>query len=97
GSALRAAALLGLTLLGLGEEPFELGDLLVEQLRRTLVVRVPLSALDLDAGLLDALFEVGDLVDRVLLVLPARLHLRGALLELGELALERLPPFGGGG
>ena len=33
-----------------------------------------------------------DRVDRLLLVLPARLHLAGALAQLGELGLERLQP-----
>ena len=83
-------------LLVLGELAFELRDLLVEQLRGTLVVGLALRALGLHARLLETLFQVRDLVDRLLLVLPARLHLRRALLQLGELALERLAALGRG-
>ena len=92
----RVGALLGLALLVLGELAFELGDLLVEELGGALVVGLALRALDLDPRGLEPLFQVGDLVDRVLLVLPPRLHLRGALLQLGELPLERLAALGGG-
>ena len=80
----------------LGELAFELGDLFVAQLGGALEVGLPLGALDLRARLLEALFQLGGALDRVLLLLPLRLHLGRALLELGELGLDRRAALLGG-
>ena len=44
--------------------------------------------LGLDARLLDLLLDLADAAERLLLLLPLRLHAGGLLLQLGELALD---------
>ena len=68
----------------------ELGDLAVAQLGGALEVAVALGALGLAVRLLELLLGVADRVDRLLLVLPVRLHRVRALAQVGELALDRL-------
>ena len=82
-------------LLGRGEAPLELGDLAVAQLGRTLQVGLALGALGLAVRLLEALLDLLDADDGVLLGLPLRLHAVGGLAQLGELAVQRLAALGG--
>ena len=69
----------------------------VAKLGGALEVGGALGALDLAAGLLEAVLQRADVSDRVLLGLPLGLHGGGALALLGELALDRLAALGGGG
>src|SRR6202030_149542 len=80
-----------------GELLLELRDLAVAKLGGALQIGFTLGPLGLSAGLLEALLQVGDLLDRLLLVLPLRLHRGGALAQLRELAFERCPALRGGG
>ena len=68
----------------------QLRDFAIAQRRRALQVGVALGALGLAVGLLEAGHCFLDRLDRPLLVLPAGLHLAGALAQLGELGLDRL-------
>ena len=77
-------------LLGLRELALELGDLAVAQLGGALEVGLALGALGVAVRLLEALLELLDARDRVLLLLPARLHLGRLLAQVGEVALDRL-------
>ena len=77
----------------LGDGLLELGDPAVAELGGALEVAVALGPLGLAAGLLELGLGGLDRVDRALLVLPARLHLGGALAQLGELGLDRLAPL----
>ncbi len=81
---------LGQPLLLLGDGLLQLRDLAVAQLRRALQVGGPLRPLGLAASLLEPRLRRLDRLDRLLLVLPARFHLAGALAQLGQLGLERL-------
>src|SRR3977135_2826263 len=78
----------GLRRIRLHQPVSELGYLAVAQLGGALQVGLALCTLGLAARLLEALLEVGDLLDRLLLALPLRLHRRRALAQLGELALQ---------
>src|SRR2546429_676286 len=61
-----------------------------EPLGGALQVRVSLGPLQLPVCLLELGLGRLDRVDRVLLVLPARLHLARALPQLGQFGLDRL-------
>ena len=69
---------------------FELGDLAVAQLGRALQIGVALGALGVAVRLLESLLRFADRGDRLLLGLPAGLHLAGALAQVRQLALDRL-------
>ena len=77
-------------LLGLRELALELGDLAVAQLGGALQVGLALGALGVAVRLLEALLELLHAHDRVLLLLPAGLHLGRLLAQVGEVALDRL-------
>ena len=85
-----AVAAGALTRFVLGELAFELGDVLVEELRGALEVGIALGSLGLEPRLLELLLELGDALDRLLLALPLRLHRIRALAQLGEVPLDRL-------
>ena len=70
----------------------ELGDVGVLELCRPLEVALAVRALELAAGLVEPLDRRIAGVDRLLLGLPAGLQLRGALVEVGELGLDRVTP-----
>ena len=89
-SSLRKPALPSVALLGLRQLALELGDLAVAQLGGPLEVGVALGALGVAVRLLEALLELLHPGDRLLLVLPARLHLARLLAQVGEVALDRL-------
>ena len=76
--------------LELPEPLLELRDLAVAQLGGTLQVGIAFGALGLGALALERLLDFAHAPDRVLLGLPLRLHRRRALLEVGELTLDRL-------
>ena len=86
---------LGQLRLTLLDRPLELRDAAVAQLCRALEVGVPLGPLGLALHLLELRLRGLDPIDRALLVLPARLHLGGALPQVGELGLDRLAPLVG--
>src|SRR5205085_8961316 len=80
-------------LLGLGrrrELLLELGDRAVLKLGGAAEIGLALSALEVRPGLVDALLEIGDRTDRLLLTLPLGVHRRGALALFGQRALELL-------
>ena len=83
-------------LLGLGQAPLQVGDLAVAQLGGPLEVGLALGLLGLAVRLLQALLDLLDALDGVLLRLPLRLHAAGALAQLGELAVQRLEARGRG-
>ncbi len=87
---------LGDPLLLLGDRLLQLRDLPVAQLGGALEVGLALGPLGLAAGFLQSRLGFVDRVDRPLLVLPAGVHLVEALVQLGELGLERLEPRLGG-
>ena len=86
---------LALGLLGVGELLLELGDRAVAQLGGALEVALARGDLELALGGGQALAQVADAGDLLLLGLPLGLHAGGALLQVGELALERLEALGG--
>src|SRR5439155_7830102 len=88
-----ALALGGFVLL---ERAFELGYLAVAELGRALQVCFALGPLSLDPRGVQALPELGDALDGVLLLLPLRLHLSRALAQLAQLRLDRGTAFLGG-
>ena len=67
----------------------QLGDLAVAQLGGALQVGFALGPLGLGPGRLQALLELAHALDRLLLALPLGRHLGGALLQLGQLGLDR--------
>ena len=69
-----------------GSAPYWSSDALARSPRRV-------ARLDLGARLLDLLLRLADLLDRVLLLLPVRLHRGRALLELGALLLDLRQPL----
>src|SRR6476469_9611169 len=73
--------------------PLELRDRAVRDLRRLGEVATTGGLLRLHARGVDLLLDLADVAEGVLLLLPLRLHPRRALLQLGQLALQRLPPF----
>ena len=66
----------------------ELRDRAEAQLRRAREVALALQPLGLGLELLELLLLVAQALDQLALVLPLRLHARGLLLELGDLALD---------
>jgi hypothetical protein len=66
----------------------ELDELAVLELGRAVVVEGALGLLDLVAGPLDAVLELGDGLDRVALLLPPGAELVALLLELGDRPLD---------
>src|SRR5690606_32512923 len=76
--------------LGLGRR-----DLSVVDLGHPVEVARPGRPLGLHAELVRAGAQGLDLLDHVLLGLPARLHTLALLPEVGELAFDRLPPLAG--
>ena len=77
------------TLLLGGERALQLGERAVAQLGGATEVGGQLGALGVVAHLLDALLDVADGADGALLLLPALAQLLGALLEVGEVTLQR--------
>src|SRR3954465_4637961 len=74
----------------------ELGDLAVAQLGGALVVELALGALELPAGLVEALAQLAVALGLLLLALPRGAHARGLLAKLGQLALDLFPSLRGG-
>src|SRR5215211_1082549 len=75
-------------LLGLAQLALDLRDLAVAELGRALEVGLALRPLGLAPRLLEPLLELLHAGDRLLLVLPAGLHLGGALAQVGERSEE---------
>ena len=73
-----------------GEFALGLGNLAVLQLGGALQVALAGGLLGLKAELFQVFFERGDLADGATLLLPARAKTGGALLQLGEFALDNL-------
>src|SRR5207253_5022687 len=80
-------------LLLLGELALELGEAAVAELGGAGEVGHELGALGVVAELLDLLLDGAHRLERALLLLPALAERGRALLEVGELALERLEPL----
>ena len=77
---------------GFGELLLELGDAAVLQLAGLGEVAAALRLLELDPGGVELLLDLGLAGDLLLFRLPALGQLGRLLLEVGELALERLQP-----
>src|SRR3954466_4701733 len=83
-------------LLGGTQPLLELGDLAVAQLGRALVVELALGALELTAGLVEALPPLAVALRLLLLALPLGAHAGGLLAQLGQLALDLALALGRG-
>jgi len=70
------------------ERPLQLGERAIAKFRGATEVGGQLGTLGLVAQLLDPPLDVADGADGSLLLLPALAHLLGALLQVGELALQ---------
>ena len=79
---------------GLVDAALELGDAAEADLGRDVEIGL---ALELGAQLLELLLQRADGVDRLLLVLPVRLHLVHLRVERGELVDDGVEPLLGGG
>src|SRR5215211_8282565 len=82
--------------LRLGELLLELRDLAVAQLGGALVVELALGALELHARGVEPLAQLAVALGLLLLALPLGLHAGELLAQVGELALDLLPPLGRG-
>src|SRR5581483_9663727 len=80
---------LGLLLVALRELLLERGQLAVADLGDALEVPLALGAFRLHAQRVDALRDLADPVERLLLARPARREAVATLLRLGELRLDR--------
>ena len=83
-------------LLGLAQLLLELHQLAVLQLRCPVQVIRPLGLLDLDFRLVDLLAQLGHVLDRLPLTLPARTQRIPLLLQVGQLLFQLLQPLAGG-
>lgn len=91
---------LGRLLLGLGclgQLPFQARDLPVQQLGGGVEVAVALGAFGLAVQLVEALLQLTDAVEALLLLLPAGVEAAQLLLLVGEVAAELLQALPGAG
>jgi hypothetical protein len=75
----------------------QLDDPTESQLRGLLEVSLALGALPGGSGLFEVHLQLADPVDALLLLLPVGPHPASPLLQVGELLLEEVEPFLGGG